>query len=257
MIKRLDLKCKRICSRLKGRESTVATFVLQTEKPSGFGSIHQKTVEAPVGEIERVSAVSHGERERPEVGHRPFANDVLFRLHRERPARPREVVANHGPQAPVAEEEIPLKAFGEPILVVTDPLSPSPADSAVNDRQRAVGSAQELARITVMAADDVVRQTIRPLLAIVIVAIGENVVLGGERHGERISLPGRDDFEIAAVGPNADHPAPLEMDGRTVRADGLGNSLIADGNVEKSVHAEPDTRCDVVVDAVERGVLRS
>ena len=108
-----------------------------------------------------------------------------------------------------------------------------------------------------MAADDVVGQAIGPLLGIVVIAVGEDVVPRGQRDRERVSLAGRDDLEPRAVRPDPDHPAAGHRGRRAVLADGVGQPLVADRDVEIAVDPEPDTRGDMVVDPIESRDFRT
>ncbi len=99
-------------------------------------------------------------------------------------------------------------------------------------------------------------QAVGPFLAVIVVAIGEDLVGRREGHRERVTFPGRDDFQAGPVGPDPDHAPAEELDGRPVPGDAAGNPLVADRDIEEPVHPQPDARGDVVVDPVETGQLR-
>ncbi len=98
-----------------------------------------------------------------------------------------------------------------------------------------------------MPADNVVGQAIRPSLTVVIVAVGEDVVARRECDRERVSLAGRHDLQPRAVGPDADHAATLKLNLRPVETHSPGYPLVADGDVQETVHAQANSRGDVVV----------
>src|SRR4051812_32353534 len=100
-----------------------------------------------------------------------------------------------------------------------------------------------------MPPDDVVRQAVRPALAVVVIPISEDLVEAVQGHRQRITLPGGDNLQVGAVGPDADDAAAEEADRLAVPADAAGDALVADGDVEEPVHPQADARGDVVVDA--------
>src|SRR4051794_40132026 len=100
-----------------------------------------------------------------------------------------------------------------------------------------------------MGAQDVMRQAIWPLLAVVIVAVGKDLVGGGQRYGERITFARGDDFKTGAIRADSDHAAAEELNLGSVLCDTLRDSLVADADVEVAVHSKTDTRGDVGIDA--------
>ena len=175
----------------------------------------------------------------------------------ESPSRLPDLEPDHGLCAPVAEEEVAAILGGEPVLVVANALGPRPAELAGHDRQAAERCGQELVRISVMAADDVMRQAVGPLLAVVVVAVGEDLAGRAEGDRERIPLARRDHLQAGPVGPDPDHPAALEPDRPPVLAPPARNALVAHGDVEESVHPQADPGGDVVIDAARTGDVRT
>ena len=107
-----------------------------------------------------------------------------------------------------------------------------------------------------MAAHDVMGQAVGPRLAVVVVAVSENLVGCGKGHRERVALAGRYDLEVRSIRPDPDHAAAVELDRLAVPAGRPRNPLVADREIEKAIHAQADSRGNVFVDAAPARQLR-
>ena len=83
-----------------------------------------------------------------------------------------------------------------------------------------------------MSADDVMRQTARPALALVRAAMSEDVVGGTQGNREWTTISSRNNFQVRPVRPDTDHAAPSKLDGAAILARGARNALVADSDVE-------------------------
>ena len=113
-----------------------------------------------------------------------------------------------------------------------------------------VGRGQELVRVSVVAADDVMGQAVGPLLAVVVGAEREDLVRSPtERARSGLHSPVETTSRPVPSGLIRMTPPPDELDRPAVLAHAARDSLVADGDVEKPVHPQADSRRDVVVDA--------
>src|SRR5208337_3751249 len=152
--------------------------------------------------------------------------------------------------APVANEEVAAIATGQAVLVIANALSPWLAGLAAHQGQGAERRGQELVRISVMAAGDVMRESAGPALAGVTGAHGEDIAAGTQGDRTRVPLARRDHLEPGAVGPDPDNASARKLDAPPVFADSPGNPLVAHGQVEIAVNARSNASGDVVVDSL-------
>ena len=198
---------KAVAGGLRRRPLAVAAGIAQAVEPACFRTVDQETVEAPIDQVERISTVADGQRKWAKVAERSLASDVLFRLDREGTTYACDLVSNDGLQAPVAEEEVAAELLSESVFVIAESLGSGSADPTFDDREGLLGSVQEFIRVSIVAADDVMSQAVRPLLAVVVVTVREDLVGGRQGDLQWVSLPGRDDFQAGPVGTDADHAA--------------------------------------------------
>ena len=241
-----------------GGLDAIRPVVGQPVEPAGLRALREPAVEGPVDEVRaRPSAPTAIENGRKSSSVPLRRRAAPRRTSRKVPPALRDLVAVRRSGGPSRRRRgCPgNRRAGRPRCS----RSPGPraAELAGDDRQGPVGGGQELVRVAVVAADDVVGQAVRPLLAVVVVAVGEDLVGRGQGDRERVPLAGRDDLQARAVGPDPDHAAAEQRDRRAVPADPARDALVADRDVEEPVHPQPDARGDVVVDPVEARDLRA
>lgn len=91
--------------------------------------------------------------------------------------------------------------------------------------------------VTILAAFDHVREPAHPVV-LVRVVVGEKFVLLIHRHVENVAHAAREDFQPRAIRPEPEHAAARQIHARTVAPHRSVETLVADGDVEKAVHAE-------------------
>ncbi len=257
MIERLDPVCEIGPGRPSGGCNRVLRGVTQPEETPGSGAVSRKAVERPIDDPE-AHAVGRGRQgERAEVGGVSPGDEYRAPGNGVGSANFADLESNDGLRPPITEEEVAAVLGGEPVFVVADALGPCPVFGRGHDRECAIGCAEERVRIAKVAGHDVMGEAGGPFAALVGRAVGEYLVGGGENDGAWVALAGRDDLEGGSVGPDPDHSASGELDGAAILAGGVRHSLMADGDVQEAVHAEANSRRDVVVEPIKPRSLRA